>query len=148
MTAVIANDLPFVDRETNPLEALRSAVALSSNDWSSARDFAWIYGIVCGWADEDGDCFDELAAKFGWKAEQVERLKRLHVEYVRAAESWRFVVLRRPRLCEHRLTRPSRLARLWDAVRRHHTRHVCTRQRSFEHEHIGRHVCECGVRWG
>lgn len=58
------------------------------------------------------------------------------------------LTLRRPRTCEHRLTRPSRLARAWDAVRHHHTRHVCARQRSFEHEHIGRHVCECGVRWG
>ena len=42
------------------------------------------------------------------------------------------LTLRRPRVCEHRLTRASRLARAWDAVRRHHTRHVCTRQRSFE----------------
>lgn len=54
----------------------------------------------------------------------------------------------RPRLCEHRLTRPSLLHRAWDAITRGHTAHVCDRSRSFSHEHIGRHVCECGVRWG
>lgn len=52
----------------------------------------------------------------------------------------------RPRTCEHRLTR-GRARRVWDAVRRRHTRHVCDRVRSFRHEHIGRHVCGCGVRW-
>ena len=56
------------------------------------------------------------------------------------------VTLRRPRLCEHRLTR-GHPARLWDTVHHGHTVHVCDRTRSFEHEHIGRHVCECGVRW-
>lgn len=57
------------------------------------------------------------------------------------------LTLRRPRMCDHRHTRPTWLGRVWDLVRRGHTGHVCDRQRSFEHEHIGRHVCECGVRW-
>jgi hypothetical protein len=63
-------------------------------------------------------------------------------------QSWSSeVLLRRPRVCDARSMR-GWLVRLWDAVRHGHTRHVCSRQRSFEHEHIGRHVCECGVRWG
>lgn len=57
------------------------------------------------------------------------------------------VTLRRPRMCEHRLTRPTRAARAWDAITRGHTAHVCDRVRGFAHEHIGRHVCECGVTW-
>lgn len=52
----------------------------------------------------------------------------------------------RPRTCEHRLTR-GRARRVWDAVRHGHSEHVCDRVRSFQHEHIGRHVCGCGVKW-
>jgi hypothetical protein len=57
------------------------------------------------------------------------------------------VMLRRRRMCESRHARPSWLGRAWDAVRRGHTAHVCDRTRSFEHEHIGGHVCECKARW-
>lgn len=63
-----------------PLGALHHTIALSSNDWSSASDFAWIYGIAVGW---DGPAMKELTAKFGWPAEKVARLRRLRRAYRR-----------------------------------------------------------------
>jgi hypothetical protein len=85
MSYVIANDLPFSSAETNPLEALHDSVAFSSMDWGEARDVAWIYGIVCGW-DEDDDpeeagAMRELATEFGWSDEQVARLRALHANF-------------------------------------------------------------------
>lgn len=67
---------------TNPLGALRSAMTLSSMDWGSAPDLAWIYGIAVG---HDGPAMAELASKFGWSAEQVSKLRKLR-RYHRAAE--------------------------------------------------------------
>lgn len=81
---VIANDLPFSNGETNPLEALHDSVAFSSMDWGEARDVAWIYGIVCGWDADDADeesAMPEVAAKFGWTGEQVARLRALHASF-------------------------------------------------------------------
>lgn len=57
-----------------PLGALHHTMALSSNDWSSAPDFAWLYGITVGW---DGPAMKELASKFDWSEEKVTRLRRL-----------------------------------------------------------------------
>ena len=51
-------------------------------------------------------------------------------------------------MCEARCTRPSRPGRWWDILRRGHSDHVCDRVRAFTDEHIGQHLCDCGVRWG
>jgi hypothetical protein len=80
---VLANDLPYVLGEENPIESLKSTIAFSSADWGSARDLAWIYGIVLGWDGDpdypdDGDPMAELQEKFGWDDGQVARLRRLH----------------------------------------------------------------------
>jgi hypothetical protein len=61
----------------NPLESLCTAVATDVRDWSLGRRDAWIYGIVCGWDEAIG----EVAARHGWTAEDVQRLKRLHKQY-------------------------------------------------------------------
>lgn len=53
----------------------------------------------------------------------------------------------RPRVCEESLRRGGRIRQLWDLLVHCHERHLCNRIRSAEHEHIGRHVCECGVKW-
>jgi hypothetical protein len=82
---VIANEIPMRSPEENPFRALTSSLALSSQDWSNAADFAWIYGIVNGWADEDDDAYPEMQTKFGWTDEQVARLKRLHQRFHEAA---------------------------------------------------------------
>ena len=67
---------------TDPLGALHSAMTLSSMDWGSAPDLAWIYGIAVG---HDGPGMAELATKFGWSADKVARLRKLR-RYYRAAE--------------------------------------------------------------
>ncbi|HEX9228298.1 MAG TPA: hypothetical protein VF885_16975 [Arthrobacter sp.] len=67
---------------TDPLGALHSAMTLSSMDWGSAPDLAWIYGIAVG---HDGPAMAELAAKFGWSDEKVAKLRKLR-RYYRAAE--------------------------------------------------------------
>jgi hypothetical protein len=81
----MATDLPIVSHEENPLRALEEAIALSSNDWGSARDFAWIWGIILGWSNEDDDAWCEQQRKWGWTDEQVDRLKRLHEKFHNAA---------------------------------------------------------------
>ncbi|MER7280507.1 hypothetical protein ABT369_39320 [Dactylosporangium sp. NPDC000244] len=67
------------------LESARTTMALSSQDWSTAGDFAWLYGVLVGWDDDptggdvdQGDALALLAARFGWTAGDVERLRRLH----------------------------------------------------------------------
>lgn len=82
---VMATDIPMQSGEENPFRALVTALALSSNDWGSARDFAWIYGIVCGWSDEGDDAWPEQQRKWSWTDEQVARLKALHVKFHAAA---------------------------------------------------------------
>ncbi|HEX9089244.1 MAG TPA: hypothetical protein VF867_17270 [Arthrobacter sp.] len=67
---------------TDPLGALHSAMTLSSMDWGSAPDLAWIYGIAVGW---DGPAIAELAGKFSWSSEKVAKLRKLR-RYFRAAE--------------------------------------------------------------
>jgi hypothetical protein len=67
---------------TDPLGALRTAMTLSSMDWGAAADTAWIYGIAVG---HDGPGMAECAAKFGWSAGKVARLRKLR-RYYRAAE--------------------------------------------------------------
>lgn len=69
-------------RGTDPLGALHSAITFSSMDWGASADTAWIYGIAVGW---DGPAMAELAAKFGWSADKVARLRKLR-RYYRAAE--------------------------------------------------------------
>lgn len=86
MAHKIAQNTPTVD----PIESLRDAIAYSSNDWGAARDFAWIYGIVLGWEDEDdlatgSGALREVADRFGWSPEKVGHLRRLHAEFDRIA---------------------------------------------------------------
>lgn len=83
---VIANQLPMRDAEEHPLKSLESALACSSQDWSEAADFAWIYGIVCGWADEEGDYHHGIQARFGWTDEAIARLKRQHQKFQEMSE--------------------------------------------------------------
>jgi hypothetical protein len=83
MAIVFANDIPYAGNQLDPLEALEDTLAFSADDWSASRAMAWVYGIVCGWDDdietpEEGDAMGELAGKFGWSADTVERLRELH----------------------------------------------------------------------
>lgn len=86
---IIATRIAERDGTDDPLRSLHNAIVFSSADWSEARDMAWVYGIAVGWDDEDdipgGGAMDELAGRFGWSAETVARLRRLHSEFNRRA---------------------------------------------------------------
>lgn len=79
-THVFVNDLPYAVGSDDPINSLADTLAFSADDWSASRAMAWVWGIVCGW---DDDSFTELAPRFRWTAEQVERLKRLRANFER-----------------------------------------------------------------
>lgn len=75
-----------LERTDEAAESLRNVITTSSLDWGSARDIAWVYGIVVGWDsdpedDDDLDAMSELAERFGWSPERVERLRNLRVGF-------------------------------------------------------------------
>lgn len=82
---VMAHRLAEQSPTENPLESLSDTIAFSSADWGAARDLAWIYGIVLGWDDDDDDegAMPDIAQRYGWTAETIARLRRLHAEYER-----------------------------------------------------------------
>lgn len=67
------------------LDSAASVMAFSSRDWSTSGDLAWLWGIFNGWDsdDPDADAMPEVAARFSWTADQVERLGRLRAAVVR-----------------------------------------------------------------
>lgn len=75
---VIVNNLPYSSPEDDPLEALRTVLAFSVDDWSETRAMAWVWGIVNGWDDE---AMTELADRFVWHGPQVARLRQLHAAF-------------------------------------------------------------------
>jgi hypothetical protein len=86
---VFATRLAEQGHRIDPLAALHDAMVFSSADWGAARDLAFIYGIVVGWDgdpddepdEDDGDAMSELAAKFGWSEQGVQRLRAMHAVY-------------------------------------------------------------------
>lgn len=80
---VMAHEIPFATRETDPLLAIRALIAFDSRDWAEDRSDAWLYGIVFGWAGDPDDpddegAMDQIAARHGWTPGQVARLRALH----------------------------------------------------------------------
>lgn len=67
---------------TDPLGSLRTAMTLSSMDWGSSSDTAWIYGITVGW---DGPGMAAIARQHCWSDQKVANLRKLR-RYYRAAE--------------------------------------------------------------
>ncbi len=59
------------------LTSARRTMAFSSQDWGAAADFAWLYGILVGWSDDEGDAHHLIARRFGWTPGQVAELRRL-----------------------------------------------------------------------
>jgi hypothetical protein len=78
---IVVHDLAYTDTNPDPLTALGDCLVFSVEDWGQSRAMAWVYGIVVGWGDRSNDAHDELAAKFGWSAETVERLRQLHATF-------------------------------------------------------------------
>ena len=82
--SVFVNDLTYSDGQEDPLEALDTTLAFSVNDWGASRAMSWVWGIVCGWDNEDGtpgEAMAEQAQRHGWSDEAVARLRRLHAAF-------------------------------------------------------------------
>lgn len=85
-----APELADEEAESDPFEVLRNAISFSSMDWGACKDTALIYGIICGWDDdnplEDEDphaAFKELAQRFDWSTQKVESIRGLRAEWLR-----------------------------------------------------------------
>lgn len=91
MTSSISAD-EFRSSAADPLDSLRSTVALSSLDWAGAGDTAWMYGIICGWDCEiahrhDDVCggqeaIEDLAQQHDWTPARVTRLRALRTRWL------------------------------------------------------------------
>lgn len=78
MSYAFLNDVTYTDGEEHPIQALKTTLAFAADDWGDTRAKAWVWGIILGW-DEASE--EELAARFGWSAESVGRLRRLHERF-------------------------------------------------------------------
>jgi hypothetical protein len=72
-------------------EALAAAghmVATDSRDWGLDPTDAWLYGLLCGWDDEEdpGAAMAEVAKRHGWTAATVASLRRCRAAIQRAQE--------------------------------------------------------------
>ncbi|GAA3330621.1 hypothetical protein HP467_07335 [Curtobacterium albidum] len=64
------------------IESLRNTLALSSRDWNTYGDVAWLWGVLLGWEDDDEDYLPGVAAQWRWSEAQVARLRRLRAALV------------------------------------------------------------------
>lgn len=62
----------------DPIETLRRVITGASDDWAATNAKAWVYGIVVGWSDDEGDAHQSLADKYGWPPEAVAKMRELH----------------------------------------------------------------------
>lgn len=62
----------------NFVDSLKACLLYSSRDWDMNKRDAWLYGVIVGWEDSK---LGELAKKFGWREEDVTRLKGFHGDF-------------------------------------------------------------------
>ena len=71
-------------------KVLEEMLTFTSKDMAADRLDAWLYGIIIGWDDEDGDGLDamsELAKRFGWSEVAVTRLRAQREAWKRLANA-------------------------------------------------------------
>lgn len=88
VVTVFANDLPYGPGPETVTGSLSDTLAFSADDWAASRAMAWVWGIVCGWDDDDdpddeGGAMADLAERWRWDDEGVARLRRLHARFLR-----------------------------------------------------------------
>lgn len=66
---------------TDCLDSIECTIAFDVRDWSEDNRSAWIYGIVFGWNDDEGEV--ELKNKFHWSDADINRLHTLHEQWIR-----------------------------------------------------------------
>jgi len=69
--------MPVID--DNCLGSIERTIAFDVRDWSEDRRSAWIYGIIFGWDEST----EELKEKFNWTDEDVERMNRYHLQWIK-----------------------------------------------------------------
>ena len=62
-----------------PLTSISDTLGFYCRDLSLDHRDAWIYGIVVGW---DDDSMKEMMERHKWNDKTVQRLQRLHKEYI------------------------------------------------------------------
>jgi hypothetical protein len=67
-----------LDSVGDPLEVIRDALIQSERDWDFDESSAVIFAIVCGWHE----VLPQVARKFGWSEEQIDRLARLRTRFI------------------------------------------------------------------
>jgi hypothetical protein len=75
----IIKQVQEVEELKKSLKSIHDTITFSSKDWGKEKRDAWIYGVVCGW---DKESYEEIALKFGWTDDDVERNKQLHKAYL------------------------------------------------------------------
>lgn len=86
LLAVIEQQQATIDRQDETLRQVRevmfslvNTLVFAARDWSTGRDLAWLWGVLCGW----GDAMDEQARICGWDEQQVARLRAFHATITR-----------------------------------------------------------------
>ena len=75
-----------------PFESLENTIIFDSLDYGNNKRLAWLYGIVVGWDfenednEEDFDITKEFKNKFNWNDDDINRLKRLRIKFLKAKE--------------------------------------------------------------
>ena len=79
-----------IDRQAETLRQVRevmfslvNTLVFAARDWSTGRDLAWLWGVLCGW----GDAMDEQARICGWDEQQVARLRAFHATTIRILDA-------------------------------------------------------------
>ena len=79
-----------VERQAETLRQVRevmfslvNTLVFAARDWSTGRDLAWLWGVLCGW----GDAMDEQARICGWDEQQVARLRAFHATITRILDA-------------------------------------------------------------
>ena len=83
------------DKNINPFDSIRSTMTGHSRDWGANHRDAWLYGIVVGWDDENGnynpDVLSELKESFGWEDADIARMQENRNAFVTAEHMMMYV---------------------------------------------------------
>lgn len=80
---------PGQRRTTDPFESAHDTICLHARDWAADSRDAWLWGIIVGWEDgEDESALLDVAAKHGWPAAEVDRLRDLRASFREAHSEW------------------------------------------------------------
>lgn len=74
-------------RLAQAFESIHNAIVFGSKDWSVYSKDAWIYGIVVGWDDSEGEATREICQRHKIKPEDLARMRSMHRVVTAAREA-------------------------------------------------------------